>query len=452
MVTKRTVLAGMLGLMIVAAVTFGSRIGSDDGASAQNVDFKTHDDLLLDIGRLVPEFGGKFVSEDDGILYVHVTDGAHETLDTEHVKGAIEGAFTTSLTDGLELRLIPAKYSIHQLHEWYNEVRDVVWINPNVTFTDLQEGHNRIEVGVDSPDAVDAVKALLASLNVPQEAILVRVLGRLTPLNHTLQDSATGGVIEGGYQIQGEDASGNSPGACTLGFNVVRSGRGGFREAGFITAGHCTESNWDGGVDGVKFYQPESANSASLVGTETIDPLFSPSHANCQRDNVPGQEVCRLSDAAFVKLAPGVSQNLGKIAKATTDRPKVIQGAKYRIVKDYTSAAVGSSVNIVGRTTGNATGTVSNTCVHDHIGGNSWLPCQVLATGNAKGGDSGAPVFKITNSPRLNDVELMGILWGGVPPPEGERYGTFSYSPISQIYRELGSSVAWLACDPSLLC
>ena len=116
----------ILVLLAVMAVTFGISAGRDDDASAQIEEFKTHDDLLLDVANLVPEFGGKFISEDGDILYVHVLEGSEETLHPEHVKRAIEGSFTSRVTEGRELRLIPAKYSMHQLHEWYSEMQDVV--------------------------------------------------------------------------------------------------------------------------------------------------------------------------------------------------------------------------------------------------------------------------------------------------------------------------------------
>ena len=39
--------------------------------------------------------------------------------------------------------------------------------------------------------------------------------------------------------------------------------------------------------------------------------------------------------------------------------------------------------------------------------------CQDVVKANVAGGDSGSPVFRITNSPRANDVRLYGLLWGG---------------------------------------
>lgn len=448
--------AAIFGLLVVIAVTFGISMGRDGDANAQATEFKTHDDLLLDVANLVPEFGGKFISEDGDILYVHVTEGSEETLDAEHLKRAIEGSFTTRVTRDRELRLIPAKYSMHQLHEWYTHMQDEVWRNPNVVMTDLQEAENRIEVGVDNVDAVSAIEATVAALGVPNDAILVEVRERLVLESHTLQDRATGGVMEGGYQISSkyEDEQGRTIlGNCTLGFNVFRS-RGNSGEAGFINAGHCTEDSWDGGVDHTKFYQPDTTDSANLIGKEKIDPPFSSGLTGC-----PSGKVCRWSDSAFVGFTPG-DWTFGRIAKTGYNRTSVNHDAKFRIVKDIGSISVGDVVSKVGRTTGWTNATVDKTCtIYDYEADlNRHLLCQATATmRNSKtdGGDSGAPVFIITNSPSTNDVELVGIHISGGPDKDkdGNVIGWFvAFSPIGGVYRDLGVSDTWDSCDTSIGC
>ena len=39
--------------------------------------------------------------------------------------------------------------------------------------------------------------------------------------------------------------------------------------------------------------------------------------------------------------------------------------------------------------------------------------CQDVVKARVAGGDSGSPVFRITNRPSANDVRLYGVLWGG---------------------------------------
>ena len=87
---KRISAVAIFGLLVVMAVTLASGGGSDDESTTAGAEFKTHDDLLLDINRRVPEFGGMFLSEDNETLYVYVTKGSEYTLDMETVKVAIE--------------------------------------------------------------------------------------------------------------------------------------------------------------------------------------------------------------------------------------------------------------------------------------------------------------------------------------------------------------------------
>ncbi len=426
----------ILGLLVVMAVTLASSGGSDDESTAA-AEFKTHDDLLLDINKRVPEFGGMSLSEDNETLYVYVTQDSEYTLNTEAVKRTIKDVIKADPTRGRALRLIPAKYSMLRLYEWYDQAQDVVWRNPNVVLTDLEEGKNRIEIGVNSSDAIKKVETSLASLSIPSDAIVVHVRELPVPESHTLEDRAPSGVIEGGYEIA-RRISQTREYTCTLGFNAIRSG-----DAGFVTNGHCTESNWDGGVDGTDFYQPSISNSANLIGEETIDPTFSSSLSGCGHG-----KVCRWSDSAFVELSSGVSQNLGKIAKTGLGSTTVIHSSKYRIVGAGSLPTIGEYVHKVGKETGRSRARVTDTCENIIASGNRQLLCQAVASltgGSSASGDSGAPVFRVTNSPNRDDVELLGIHRGSVG-------ASIYFSPMINIYTDLGLSTTWKVCDPSYRC
>ena len=250
----------------VAAVPLGGRSGGQSD-NLEASEYKTHDDLLFEIGRRIPEFGGMYLSDDRNILYVYVTDGAQGILDQQEVKKAIEDVLKAGLTQRRELRLVPGQFSMLQLYEWYSQIPGLVSTDANVVLTDLDEDANRIEIGVDSLDATETFEASLASANIPRKAVVFQVRARPQFASHSLRDRATGGSMEGRYQIRGTGL-----GNCTLGFNVVRSG-----EDGFITPSHCTQSQpWDGGVDSTDFYQPSSRVNATAIGEETIDPGFSP--------------------------------------------------------------------------------------------------------------------------------------------------------------------------------
>jgi hypothetical protein len=98
------------------------------------------------------------------------------------------------------------------------------------------------------------------------------------------------------------------------------------------------------------------------------------------------------------------------------------------------SVAVGQTVNKIGRTTGWTSGTVSNTCVNTGVSGTKIVQlCQTfVSSGNTivLGGDSGSGVWRDQGG---NNVQLVGILWGG------NGSGTlFVYSPLKNVVQELG--------------
>ena len=103
----------------------------------------------------------------------------------------------------------------------------------------------------------------------------------------------------------------------------------------------------------------------------------------------------------------------------------------YRVTSEE-APLVGNPVNKVGRTTGRTKGSISETCVSIPVADTDiTLLCQSRASYLSNSGDSGSPVFRVTNSPSTNDVALVEIHWGG----------SGSFSPIGGIQRssELGA-------------
>ena len=89
-----------------------------------------------------------------------------------------------------EIREVPlqAQYAISQLRKWYEQMgQDTdIYSLPELTLTDLDEGKNRIEVGVACESDRDRVREelqkQLTPLGIPLEAIIVTVRGRVYPL------------------------------------------------------------------------------------------------------------------------------------------------------------------------------------------------------------------------------------------------------------------------------
>jgi hypothetical protein len=262
--------------------------------------------------------------------------------------------------------------------------------------------------------AVARIRGVVARLGIPEAAVVIQ---ETEPVRFaaTLRDRIR--PIVGGLQI-------NFPGfLCTLGFNAIHNG-----QSSFITNSHCT--NDQGGTEGTPYWQPLQSVDPVQVGTEVDDPTYvwGPTSDGCPR----GRR-CRFSDASRAAYAPGISFQLGIIARTTgaNNNSFTIDPANPSFsIRREGNASVGQTVNKVGRTSGWTQGPVTRTCVNTGVlGSNIVQLCQTFVTAGVAGGDSGSPVFLQRPS---GAVTLVGILWGGSG-------SSFVYSPLSNIERELGS-------------
>ena len=281
-----------------------------------------------------------------------------------------------------------------------------------VVYTDAAEQTGLLEVGVVNKGLARAVEERLKKLGIPLSSVEI-VETKPIVFAATLQDYVR--PLEGGLQIAFVD--GGLAYLCTLGFNAVRDGVN-----GFVVNSHCTTDQFK--LDGTNHYQPWLSPSSNLIGNEIADP---PSF-RCARG-----KKCRYSDAAYDQRASGVQATLGSIARPSALGSLTIAGSFNVVGEAAGNAAVGATLNKVGRTTGWTQGPVTNSCVDTGVSGtNILLLCQDFVGANVGGGDSGSPVFEIT--PGTNNVTLNGILWGGAS--DGS---FFVFSPIANVERELGS-------------
>lgn len=274
--------------------------------------------------------------------------------------------------------------------------------------TDIDEASNKLTIGVENLGTLRfIVESEVAKLSIPQQAINIVQFGPAEP-GGTLQQKVR--PLVGGPQIAFDSIIDGSPlGFCTLGVNAVRSG-----VSGFVTNSHCTVTQ--GGVENTIFGQPDLVFTSQRIGVETVDPTYF-TGGSC-----PSGKRCRWSDTAFGRRDSTVTATRGAIAKLASKRSSTAQiVANFRIVSEVSFPLGGEFLNKVGRTTGWTSGHVTRTCVDSTVlNTNILLFCQDIVTtdtpGSAMflGGDSGSPVFRITNSPATNDVELYGIAWAEV--------------------------------------
>ena len=370
------------------------------------------DDLFERVAARSPAFGGLYV--DEATSTIHVYSWNRTRTGVADVETAVRGVFGDDLPRG-RIVVAPGQYGFRELARWNRRLLALLAL-PGVVSADVDDRTNRLRVGVEREEVAPGVRDRLAELGVPGEAVDVverPALRFFTSLRNRHRP------LVGGLQIL--FPSGGSGFLCTLGFNGVRAGI-----PGFVTASHCTDVA--GGVQGTPFFQPGSG-SANRVGTESVDPGYF-SGSPCP----PGRR-CRRSDSAFVRRSSGVGGARGPIARPAPGSTAWNDVNKFRVVREA-EPLVGQTVTKVGRTTGRSQGHVVEVCVNYGVEGtNIVLLCQAGAIVGSAGGDSGSPVFRITNSPAANDVTLNGILWGG-----GDD-GFMAFSTVGQIQRgsELGS-------------
>lgn len=285
--------------------------------------------------------------------------------------------------------------------------------NPNVVFTDVNEQTGRLTVAVHNTGAAPAVRGGLAELGVPVALVDIEVTTPVVEMQN-LRDEAW--PLAGGVQIV-RRVNEMRLAVCTLGFNAFRQ-----NVAGFVTNSHCTAER--GTVEGTIHYHHWYPGFA--VGTEIADPPFF-TGGLC-----PKNKRCSYADVAFDRFHPSLVDrdwSLGFIKRTdSVNTGSLTIAGNFRIVGEAGgNAAMGETLNKVGRTTGWSQGPVVNTCINTGVlSTNIVMLCQDRVDANVDGGDSGSPVFQISTG---NDVILYGILWGGWSG------GPFVYSPIANVQR-----------------
>ena len=407
---RRSVMVSIIiGVMVLAPMV---AIANPENNPPTGKGPKTLDDRFLEVGSNVPEFGGMF--KDGDVMKVYLVNPAKRTA----AEAAIHSVFGRESIPRGGIQVLQGRYGFSQLKEWHDLTGGLFNIE-GIVFTDVDERNNRLRVGVESSDLSGIVEQELKKHGIPRYAFVVEQVEPVM-FASTLQQRIR--PLNGGIQI----AFQNNPAyyyACTLGFNGVRS-----EVNGFVVNSHCTYKQ--GGVEGTVYYQPTPVAN-NRIGTEIADPIYT-------KQKCPPRlkgKVCRWSDSAYAQGDPGVEQSLGLIEKLESRNTGSLNIAgSFQIISEGASIT-GETVNKVGRTTGWTQGTVTATCVNVGVSGTKIVQlCQDFVNAGVGSGDSGSPVFSITDSPLLDDVELRGILWGSSG-------GTsFVYSPIANIQRsdELG--------------
>lgn len=132
-------------------------------------------------GRLIsaasknPGFGGVFVSKRGTVLNIYIAEDENEPERWEKDRQALEESLDPQ--SGLRLNVIKGDYTIAQLSEWYDLMEsEGIWDQDGVHMIDLDEGMNRLYIGVASEWDVDGVYTFIEGTGIPREAVTVEAV------------------------------------------------------------------------------------------------------------------------------------------------------------------------------------------------------------------------------------------------------------------------------------
>jgi hypothetical protein len=406
----------------------------------------TPDDEMARIAREeIPGFAGYFVNPSGKatMLLKDVRTKGAAVANFRRIMGHLK--FADGRGPDLDrMDVAPARYDFNQLQTWRLALREPVFDDHGSVSLDIDETQDRIVVGVVNHAAGQRMTQIFDQLHIPRDAATTQVTpitcslstgcpapdtgstgGGVAPVDPVYDDVITArpgrldgdaGTIIAGYEIYHDlDPNTHRAPTCTLGVNADVDFSNGTL-SGFFTNSHCTKQMF--ASDGTEFFQ--GVQDAGYEGWDrgTFD------YNSNQACWVMQQ--CRYSDAAFVKYNTTTYFQRGYIAKTSQQSTfgvanKVVSG-RYRIVTWYSPPVAppyyGQQLVKVGRTTGETTGRVVQTCLDlSNTYQTSYrLLCQYqVANSWADGGDSGSPVFWVSSG---TDVWFYGLLWGspnGVP-------------------------------------
>lgn len=413
-----TTLLGVVGLWLSGAA-FLNPAAAKQSTEPTPPRVVTLDDMFAEVARRVPAFGGMFISE-EGVMNVYLLDPSSQAAAQE----ALYEVFGRDRLPQGEMRVLPGKYGFAQLKAWHDRQRGGTLALPGVVRAGIDEGQNRLEIGVRDMAAWNQVEEQLARLSVPREAVnLVQTepVKLMQGPGATLRQQQR--PVVGGLEINSTGGTSTLGAPATAGY-----------DAGFLTCSHCTKTTAK--------LESSVIDQVARIGVETKDPAFFTGNP------CPGGRKCRYSDSAFIKrdstddqAVPLTDVAFGFLAKSLFIpplSPYLIAPPyvdRYEIWTDLKTSLQGEAVAKVGRTTGETAGTIVGTCEDSNpvdANGNDMgytLLCQDRANMIAAPGDSGAPVFSYHQSP--GKVILRGILWGN----NGQSF----FSSLGHIEDELGN-------------
>ncbi|MCP4203446.1 MAG: hypothetical protein GY769_16130 [bacterium] len=138
----------------------------------------TLDDQFVEVGELVPDFGGMYL-KGDALQIVVKNLGRLSRKERKAKQIELEAALQTVFEDSLEgkaekVRLVEGRYSVLELQSWYRNFGEILAL-PGVDSADLDEVANRLKIVVTGEAPESEIKGLLREWHVPSDAVVIEV-------------------------------------------------------------------------------------------------------------------------------------------------------------------------------------------------------------------------------------------------------------------------------------
>jgi hypothetical protein len=368
------------------------------------------DERFAVLADSIPGFGGFFF--ESGTLVVNMRGAAkmsalRSRIADFMVAGLRGRGNARAIADGrvATMRVRPTKYDYRELLTWERSIMALADGGSQPTMFDIDEAHNRIVVGVRETSFIGPMRASIAKLNVPPDAVEVIARSPSRPTNGGPSLQSAWSPIPDGVGIEvfaPNDVHGKS---CTLGFNLTGGGTDRF----FVTNSHCTSQRSNVAADADKAYQPGYApGGGNDFATEVVDPDWI-----THDDNPSCNEawICRFSDASLFKYNNPAGADHGHLA-VPGDFGATDVTSFWRI-EGWDVPYVGMPIYRIGKRTGKHQGTVEQSCINLQSAPVQnppiWYLCQgVMSAAPSDTGDSGGPVVTWLGG---DVARAIGIHW-----------------------------------------
>ena len=374
----------------------------------------TSRDVYSNIARELPGgFGGVYFDA-DGVLNVLLVDVERWPEARRQLEGEplIQARRESSRGADFELstaRVVQANWPHDRLHDWLDDLLlELRAHGRTARISGVRVHSNVVYLGMASNDDVSTIHEIAARLSIPAEALVAEVVQGAIPLQTSVHHRIR--PVPGGVQIRY-----GGQGICTIGPNIVRSPVGYPAEPGFLVASHCSNTPFQPfDPNNVTFYeQPEAPTSPVSfwrIGNRGVDvPLFP-----CVEHWVG----CRNSDAATALYHSYASGDTARIAKPAGRNNSIYtldpSTPRFEMIPYlWEWVTDGEVVEKVGRATGWTGGMVVDGCMTVIVTKpppGYAIRCAMIVDAEAGASDSGAPVFRIIDSP---EVQIAGTLFSG---------------------------------------